>query len=227
MGNITPEYAYFLKNLVIEYAHSVNKNLWGLAKTLKEVRDNKIYKLLDCDSFNEFIAQPDIGLKRSAVYALIKRYEVYVYHLKMPEDKLLDIDHTKLDAILPVVEKGPEEWVGKARHLSYRDLLNEVRVKRGRPEMPPAPKEEEASGPFNSYEEYVRSKPCCVCGSSPSQYAHFPRTKATGGNFGIPLCPACHASFHNESIKDWAYNNRTKWGGYLEKLVEDLFKKKE
>jgi len=225
MGNLTPEYAHCLKNLIIDYTHSINQHLWSLAKALKAMRDKKIYKLLGYDSFDEFATQPDIGIKRSTIYALIRRYEVYIHKFKMLEADLLDVDHTKLDAILPVVENCPEEWIEKARHLSHQDLINEVRLQQGRPEMLPAPKKEEASGPFGSYEEYVRSKPCCICGSSPSQYAHFPRTKATGGNFGIPLCPACHASFHNESIKDWAYNNRSKWGSYLEKLVEDLFKK--
>jgi len=218
-------YATFLKNLILEYATGVNKNLWLLAKSLKEMRDSKAYRLLDCHTFNEFLGQPEVGLKHSAAYSLIRRYEIFVNHLKIPEPTLLAIDHSKLDIIAPVVEKNPDEWVGKAEHLSARDLINEVRKEQGRAEMVPAtpPEDRPVSPAPDSYREYVRSKPCCACGTTPAQYAHFPRTEAAGGTFGIPLCGECHYRFHLDP-KEWCWANRACWERYLEQLASNFFK---
>jgi hypothetical protein len=220
-------YAHYCRQLVIEYKDGVNKNLWALAKVLKEIRDEKLYRMLDCGSFNEFVAQPEIGMSRSAVYALIKRYEIYAYHLNVPENRLLNIDSSKLDIIAPVVKGDPEKWLASAEALSQSDLINEVRVAQGRGEMdlsPPLPSQVSAPAPFSSYEDYVRGQPCCVCGKGEeSDYAHFPRTKAAGGKFGIPLCRLCHSSFHSSTTPGlWVWNNRKGWGTYLEGLIQSI-----
>jgi len=226
MSNITPEYAHELRKLVWEYRTGVNKNLWLLAQTLKEIRDKKIYKLLDCSSFNEFIASPEIGLSRSAVYALIRRFELYSVRLQIPEATLISIDHSKLDIIAPVVEKDPARWIGEAANLSSRDLINETRQEQGREEMKvlATPPEDGAVEPApSSYLAYVRKQACCACGRSGAVYAHFPRHERPGGKFGIPLCHECHDRYHHGE-KDWTWENRLGWGKYLEDLVELMFK---
>jgi hypothetical protein len=225
------QYAFLVKNLVIEYKDGINHNLWLLAQTLKEMRDKKLYRALDCGTFSEFIAQPEIGLKKSAVYALIKRYEIYSEHLQIPENRLLSIDHSKLDIIAPVVCSDPEKWISNAAELSARDLINEVRIAQGREEMSPIPPSSTVSAPAPgmSYEEYVRRQPCCACGASEcdaSDYAHFPRTKAAGGTFGIPLCRKCHEDFDGaKDPAEWVWENRFGWGRYLEQLVIHTFGK--
>lgn len=52
----------------------------------------------------------------------------------------------------------------------------------------------------HEYKLFVRSKPCCACGKSPTDFAH---NKARGmGNgkqndlTGIPLCRSCHSESH-------------------------------
>jgi len=221
-------YAHYCRQLVIEYKGGVNKNLWELAKVMKEIRDSKLYLLLDCSTFNEFIAQPEIGMSRSAVYALIKRYEIYSLHLNVPENRLLNIDNSKLDIIAPVVRNAPEEWLSKAEQLSQSDLINETRLAQGRGEMSPLPPSSSvsASAPFSTYEEYVRRQPCCICGDSECDardYAHFPRTKKSGGKFGIPMCRKCHTEFDNSKDPGkWMWENRFGWSRYLEGLTAML-----
>ena len=220
-------YAHYCRQLVIEYKDGVNKNLWQLAKVMKEIRDEKLYRPLACSTFNEFIAQPEIGMSRSAVYALIKRYEIYSNHLNVPENRLLSIDSSKLDIIAPVVESDPEKWLELAgpQGLSQGDLINEVRIAQGRGEMSPLPPSSSvsASAPFSTYEEYVRRQPCCICGSSEcdaSDYAHFPRTKAAGGKFGIPMCRRCHTEFDNSKDPGkWIWDNRFGWGRHLDASI--------
>jgi len=77
--------------------------------------------------------------------------------------------------------------------------------------------------PFSSpdkYKEWVRTQPCCVCGSPPpSTFAHFPATKARKDeHWGIPLCGICHRE-QEDGGASWCWDYRRKWARFLFGLI--------
>jgi len=110
---------------------SINENFLTLAQLLKEVRDKRYWQTLEYDSFNAYIAQPDLSLQRSSVYDLIAIYEKYVEGYGVQPAGLSNMDWTKLAETLPYVNKrNHEEMIEKAGSLSRSDLREELRLLR-------------------------------------------------------------------------------------------------
>ena len=130
-----PDRAHQLAERIKECRKEVATYFFELGKLFKEFRDDKLYKELDCESFTEFIADPEISFSRSTVYSFIEIYEKYTLQLKVSQEYLLDIGHAKLRIINPVVEENPDEWLGKAKALSRSDLISEVREHQGIPSI--------------------------------------------------------------------------------------------
>ena len=91
-GDLAFNYFTELKELVTEQG----KLFLDIGRVLKTVRDNKLYKHLDIDTFNAFIAQPEIGLSRSLVYGYITIYETYLLKYGYPASQILKVPYSKL-----------------------------------------------------------------------------------------------------------------------------------
>ena len=122
---------------IILLKKDIGKRFYKLGAYLKQVRDFELYKEMGCESFEEYIGQPELSMKRSTVYSLIGVYEEFFSeksnHLDI--ENIEEIDYTKLDKIrrfkyLPKEEFS--EWVEKARTLSLSDLNEEIRTVGGR-----------------------------------------------------------------------------------------------
>lgn len=227
--NITrPEKAHELAKRIKECRKEVAMRFLELGKLFKEVRDEELYKELDCESFTEFIADPEISFSRSTVYSFIEIYEKYTLRLKVSQEYLLDIGHGKLRIINPVVEENPDEWLGKARALSRSDLISEVREHQGiKPSFSlPITLEGYPYAPdlasHDSYLEWVRKSPCIICERKEAFPHHFPRTKGAGAEEWkvIPLCVPCHSEAH-QNPKEWLWGNRIQIFDYFYGLVKE------
>ena len=76
---------------------STQESFIKLAELLKENRDKEYYKELDYDTFEAYIASPELSFKRSTVYSLISIYEKYVLEFGVQPVGLLEADYSKLD----------------------------------------------------------------------------------------------------------------------------------
>ena len=121
---------------IISLKKDIGKRFYKLGAYLKQVRDFELYREMGCESFEEYIAQPELSFKRSTVYSLIGVFEDFFEkesnHLDV--EKIEEIDYTKLEKIrrfkyLPKEEF--EEWIEKARTLSLSDLNEEVKIATG------------------------------------------------------------------------------------------------
>ncbi len=209
-------------------------NLIELGKLFKQVRDEKLYKLLGADSFRGYCGFPEISFGRSTIYSFIYVYELFILKLKYDSNYLSKIGHRKLQVISPVVTselgkdlEDTDFWLDNANVLSESDLINAVRSFQGKPEMVPLPKEEEGETgkyyKFNrtGYVEFVTKSPCILhVERSNSESAHFPRTKKRGAEYWeiIPLCKECHAEAHADTY-DFLWLNRVKIFGWFYKLL--------
>ena len=101
---------------------------------LKLVNDRKLYKEKGCESFNEYIAMPELAFERSTAYAIIGVYEDYIESGLSESLDISGIGYYKLDRIRQFKELAIEkfkEWISKARELSLSDLSKEIRIAKG------------------------------------------------------------------------------------------------
>lgn len=101
---------------------------------MKLVNDNKLYKEKGCETFNEYIAMPELAFERSTAYAIMGVYEDFVESNLSETLDIEGIPYYKLNRIRQFkdepIEKF-EEWVLKARENSLSDLNAEIRIARG------------------------------------------------------------------------------------------------
>ena len=212
--------AHHLKEEIIRIKNSMGKGYFLLGELLKKIRDERLYRLLDCNTMTEFIAQPELAFSRSSVYDYIKLYEIFIEKLNMPE--IADIPYSQLRRILPVVESDPEEWISKARTLSRADLALEVGdakdTREGaewekRPDLRPPLKLNASRSVSKIFLNLIKQIDICpVCGKQEDlTLHHFPRTKARLDKKDewkcIPICLECHETAQVQQ-KEWLYTNR-------------------
>ena len=204
-------------------------NMLELGRLFKEIRDEKLYKLLGAETFNEYCGFPEISFGRSTIYSFIQIYEKYILDWNREPEALSKIGHRKLQIVSPVIKNGADcnYWLIQARHLSESDLINEVRREQNKPEMLPKPKEEENESYTFSFEEYldfVKTHACIICGEKESDNAHFPRSKGAGGRVTdvIPLCRKCHSISHQD-FYDFLWLNKDKIFRYFYDIILEAY----
>jgi len=213
---------------IIKKKELIAQNFLSLGKIFKVIRDMKLYKLLDYNSFGEFLGAPEIGFSYSSVRKYIYIHELYIERLKIDPACLKAVPLRRLQMINPVVEQNPEEWIHKAEQLSESDLINEVNVARGKPETQAEKKEKPESNPedYGSYLKFVENSSCLTCGTrDPIQKAHIPKTLATGAPewWVVPLCIECHAEYHQDP-KEFIWHYREKIFNYFYSLISFAYK---
>lgn len=135
MSNITIDKnseAFKNHTYIININKQISENLWALAITLKINRDKKYYRLLDYDTWESYLATPEISLSRSFVFKLIKNYEIWVEKYNVSQEKLQDIDSEKLYLVGTIAdENNYKELLEKAKTLSRSDLNAEIKETKG------------------------------------------------------------------------------------------------
>ena|SRR3990167_1061403 len=98
-----------------------------MAELLFENRKRRYFEVLGYDTFEAYIAQEELGFKRTSVFRIIRIYKSLILDRKVPHVELADIDSQKLDMILPELPTGNlDELLSKARSLSRSDLKAEL-----------------------------------------------------------------------------------------------------
>ena len=128
--------AYQVHGQVMQALRVMNGAWLVLAKLLVEVRSERLYQDLGYDSFDEYLATPELGLDGRTVRRWLAAYEATVHLVNgavIDEERLLAIGSTKLEAVRPLLDAGadPEEVLSRAEALSVRDLKLSMRELRG------------------------------------------------------------------------------------------------
>ena len=117
---------------IISAKNDIGKNLFILGAALKAVRDGELYKE-SCETFLEYLGQPEISLARSTMAKAIKCYEVFKDRIP----QVAGVDFDKLYLITGMVKATtPEEfgeWIERAKLLSRSDLRDVIRAAKGKP----------------------------------------------------------------------------------------------
>lgn len=117
------DHAHKLDQRVKNLRYSIDNGFLDLAKTLKEIRDKKLYLQLNIETFESYIAQPELAFDRGTVYKFIDILETFVDKHNVAPERLLEAGWTKLSKVIPYTdENNYESMLEKATSLSRSDL---------------------------------------------------------------------------------------------------------
>jgi len=123
-----------VKQRLIALKKEVSVKAFEIGCVLYEVRDKKLFEP-EYETFNEFLADPELSFSRITAYKLIKVFDVFVNKFKMLKD-VQYIDQDKLYIISnSVTSENCGELIENARLLSRSDLRNIIRKLKGIPEL--------------------------------------------------------------------------------------------
>jgi len=119
---------------IINLRKFINRNFWQLVNELKYAREHKTWIKLDHESWESFLALPEIDLNSATVKDYIYIFNKVSKYIKTSDmsDKMiqLDIDIGKLKIIASKInDQNAEELLLKAKNLSRSDLILEIQKK--------------------------------------------------------------------------------------------------
>ena len=98
-----------------------------MGKELHIFQREEQYKELGYYSFNSFLADPDVSIKRRTAYRLMRNYRKYILELSVPTSALVPIGTSKLDAMVPYVDtENIDEILNKGATLTLGNLKTEL-----------------------------------------------------------------------------------------------------
>ena len=203
--------AHKLWEKIQDLQQNIITNFLWLGKAFRVMRDELGFKDLGYDTFNQFVAQPEIHYSISTVRNCMWVSEV-AENLKII-NRMERIGFGKSQIITPLLTENKEEneeWLSKAESLSRSDLINETRKARGKPPMGASGGKKSLPAvtsypPLPSYKQHVKEYDrCCVCGNPKNHLHHYPLTRKRTDDFDkvIPLCNSCHREAH-DNPNDW------------------------
>lgn len=124
MNELQGQQAFSIHQNVIQLRNNLAINMVELGKLLYEIRENKYYETLDYQTFNSYLAQPELGFSQRQAYYLISIYEKLSLQLGVSTATIAEIGEARSIAILPhITPENKEEMVNEAINLSRSDLI--------------------------------------------------------------------------------------------------------
>jgi hypothetical protein len=199
------------KEAILAHKNRVMGGFLELGRLFSECHDESLWKLLNYDSFEEFLADPDLAFKRSYAYQLMSLYKMYVLKLNVGRSRLEAIGPHRLIKLLPFMSDGQTQLLADAEHLSLSDLNEEIAELRGEAGHPlsskhrrndPVPINQAPALPALSLDDFKMARGCCVCGEKTAEKSHFPRTRGAGAGDDewLPMCHNCHSEAHQYGV---------------------------
>ncbi len=105
-------------------------------EVLYEIKKNQQYRLLGYDTFESYLASPELSFSRSAAFMMISIYQRFILELKVQPVGLLEADISKLEVIRPyVTSSNVDELLNDAIALSRSDLKKNIAERFDKPEL--------------------------------------------------------------------------------------------
>lgn len=108
----------------------LHEDTWGLAERLYRFHEERFWEVLGYGTLNEFLAQPEIGLRRSWYFVLVKAWRDLVVTRRVQPAGLSGIEPSKVAEVLPAIMRGdarPDDALSDAKVLGKRDLREKYR----------------------------------------------------------------------------------------------------
>ncbi|NUQ11632.1 MAG: hypothetical protein HUU26_04775 [Gemmatimonadaceae bacterium] len=116
---LTADQAFDVQVEVTEHVRGRRSTWVALAASLARFHAGRGWEALGIESFNEWIAQPEISLGRAEVYAMISAWRELVVERGVEPERLGELEITKVAVVLKSI---------KSRTVSIDDALSDCEV---------------------------------------------------------------------------------------------------
>lgn len=125
------EYAFDIWNKLI-MAKQVSEALFIVqGRLLKEIRDDRLYEVLDYPNFTQFINSEEISFSREKAYLYIRIYEYFIETLKINPERVAEMSIARLGMMLPHLKKmDDEEAIEKMQEFNamrHNDFVKDIK----------------------------------------------------------------------------------------------------
>jgi N6-adenosine-specific RNA methylase IME4 len=135
---LAPDDAWNRHQRIVTLRNVAEKTFLALGEELYKFYYSEDYTKLGYETFESYLADPDVDISRGTATKLIEVYRNYNLKLNIFAAKLLPIGTEKLYLLSKHIdETNVEEWLNKAAALSRSDLKEEIA--RSFPPPPPPP----------------------------------------------------------------------------------------
>lgn len=127
---------FLIESRIIKNIASGREAMWELAKNLYEFDEENGWTALGHDTQAEWLAQPEIGMTRTAYFRMVRKYRELVLRRELPTAVLLELEPSKVDIVMPTLENDRakfEDVVEDLKSLGARDLRDKYIGPRHRP----------------------------------------------------------------------------------------------
>lgn len=138
-----------------------------LAERLYRFHEMRMWIRLGHDSFDAWIADPEVDIDRSWAYQLIRNWRELVVHREATPKQLKTCEPSKITVVLPAVRRGYvalEEALEDVRTLSRSDLRERYGAEGGGTEPSPNGARPDTGTSYNATREPAYAR-CPTCGS--------------------------------------------------------------
>ncbi len=111
------ERAYKTLDKIKKFREAQMKLALELGEALKEVRDNRWFKLYGYESFESWLSSPEIDVDKSNAYRYIKVLERCVLTGAFTKDELYDKSISKIEMLLPYITPDEKGWVKRKKEV--------------------------------------------------------------------------------------------------------------
>ena len=109
---------------IVDLRNQVEQTFLQLGEELYWFEDEKQYRDLDYDTFEQYLGDPEVSISRTVAFRLKGVYQTFVLKLEVPVQGLLEAGHSKLDIVRPHVTPWiVNELVADAAALSCSDCF--------------------------------------------------------------------------------------------------------
>lgn len=122
---LTPDTAYELEAEIIAKRAGQMSTWVPLADALHRFHEAHGWELRGCDSFNEWLGQPEVWISRAEAYGHIAAWRELVLERGVHPDRLAVLDPSKVQVVVPSVRRGDvtvDEALSDCEVLSRSDL---------------------------------------------------------------------------------------------------------
>lgn len=120
------DYAFEAWKMLLVAKRNSDAMFLVIGKLLKDVRDKKLFEVLDYESFNSFLSSEELGFSREKAYLCIRAYEYLVEHLALDPEKVGQLNIGRINQMLPYVKKIEEEQ-GREEAIKQIENLDSLR----------------------------------------------------------------------------------------------------
>lgn len=150
--SLTPENAFKLDVEIKNLRHGNIIDFWKMVHKLGRMREYRGWTVLGYESWESYLAQPEISYQPKTVNNYLEAYITIYKHIKNPmvqgkfdifnlDPVLINFDQTRAQLLAPRIS---DKLLEKAEHLSYSDFVKEIEALKPVIPTPPVPE-----GKFN------------------------------------------------------------------------------